>query len=83
MPAIVVDAGGRVRALYSEALELAILGRVSIRRASHVEPDDAGAWWADLAPVGGPNLGPFAMRSEALAAEETWLSDRLATLPID
>ena len=83
MPVIVVGAGGRVRALYSEALELAILGRVSIRRASHVEPDEGGAWSADLAPVGGPKLGPFAKRSDALAAEETWLSDRLAILPID
>ena len=83
MPAIVVSAGGRVRALYSEALELAILGRVSIRRASHVEPNENGAWLADLAPVGGPKLGPFAKRSEALAAEETWLSQRLAASPID
>ena len=31
-----------------------------IRRASHVEPDEAGRWWADLSPVGGPRLGPFA-----------------------
>jgi hypothetical protein len=83
MPAIVVSAGGRIRALYSEALDLAIHGRVSIRRASHVEPDDAGAWWADLAPVGGPKLGPFAKRSEALAAETIWLNERLASLPID
>jgi hypothetical protein len=83
MPAIVVGVGGRIRALYSDALELAILGRVSIRRASHVEPDHAGTWWADLAPVGGPKLGPFAKRSLALDAEETWLSERLATLPID
>lgn len=28
------------------------------------------AWWADLTPCGGPVLGPFAKRSEALAAEE-------------
>jgi len=83
MPVIVVVAGGGVRALYSEALELAILGRIAIRRASHVEPDDAGAWSADLSPIGGPKLGPFAKRSEALAAEEAWLNERLAYLPID
>lgn len=83
MPVIVVAAGGVTRALYSEALGLAVLGRVSIRRASHVEPDDDGQWWADLSPVAGPNLGPFPLRSEALAAETTWLSERLADLPLD
>jgi hypothetical protein len=46
---------------------------VAIRRASQVEPDAAGLWWADLAPVGGPMLGPFARRMQALTAEQTWL----------
>jgi hypothetical protein len=83
MPVIVVVAGGGVRAVYSDALRLAFLGRFSITRASHVEPDVEGLWWADLSPVQGPTLGPFALRSEALAAELQWLSDRLAVLPID
>jgi len=50
---------------------------VSIRRASYVEPDDHGQWWADLHPVGGPCLGPFPRRSAALAAELRWLEDAL------
>jgi hypothetical protein len=83
MMAIVVDAGGGVKAIYSEVLPLGVLGSVSIRRASHVEPDELGCWWADLSPVGGPKLGPFDLRSQALAAETTWLSDRLASLPAD
>jgi hypothetical protein len=83
MAAIVVGAGGELRALYTEALPLALLGRLAIRRASHVEPDEHGRWWADLAPVGGPKLGPFDARSEALAAESTWLGDRLADLLLD
>ena len=83
MTAIVVRPGGRVVAVYSDALRLAVLGHLSIRRASHVEPDEQGRWWADLAPVGGPRLGPFELRSEALAAETRWLGDRLADLPID
>jgi hypothetical protein len=38
------------------------------------EPDASGQWLADLAPVSGPILGPFAQRSEALAAESDWLA---------
>jgi hypothetical protein len=68
-----VDPGGQVACVYGEAIDLAALGAVVIRRASHVEPDPEGKWWADLAPVGGPLLGPFARRSEALSAEAEWL----------
>jgi hypothetical protein len=50
---------------------------MSIRRASHVEPDDDGQWWADLSPVNGPHLGPFAKRSEALTAESSWLEQHI------
>ena len=46
---------------------------LEIRRASHVEPDDDGRWFADLSPVEGPKLGPFALRSQALDAERVWL----------
>jgi hypothetical protein len=65
---------GTVRAIYGEAIDLAALGRPSIARASHVEPDAEGRWSADLTPVGGPVLGPFRCRTEALAAEERWLA---------
>ena len=58
---------------YGEALDLSTLGQLNIRRASQVEPDSNGCWHADLSPVGGPRLGPFARRSEALAAEVSWL----------
>jgi hypothetical protein len=70
---LVIHADGSVRCLYSEAISLGELGGLTIQRASHVEPDAQGQWLADLSPVSGPTLGPFATRSEALAAEEAWL----------
>lgn len=74
---LIIRCDGRVSCIYSETLELSELGRVSIRRASHVEPTDDGQWTADLAPVGGPLLGPFSARSSALAAEVEWLQANL------
>ena len=64
---------GEVATLYGELLDLASLGPMHITRASHVEPDARGHWWADLAPVHGPKLGPFTARSAALTAEARWL----------
>jgi hypothetical protein len=68
-----VDADGSVRCLYDERIDVTALGVASIRRASYVEPDAEGAWWADLSPVAGPQLGPFHLRSQALDAERDWL----------
>ena len=78
---LVVDRDGTVRCLYGEALDLAALGVPCIRRASHVEPDSVGMWWADLSPVGGPKLGPFGLRSAALEAERAWLEQHWLTPP--
>jgi hypothetical protein len=69
---------GRIEAIYSEAIDLTRLGQAAIRRASHVEPDEAARWWADMRPSGGGRLGPFACRSAALAAERDWLLAKLA-----
>ena len=70
---LVIEPGGRVRAVYDELIDLAALGRPAIARASRVEPTVDGFWTADLAPVGGPVLGPFERRSAALEAERAWL----------
>ena len=70
--------GSQIRSIYDERLDLRCLGNASIRRASHVEPDEQGQWWADLALVeGGPRLGPFSRRSQGLAAEAEWLEAHL------
>ncbi len=73
---LVVDAGGSVRCIYDEALDLREIGKLQIARVSHVEPDAEGYWWADMGPVDGPVLGPFKSRSDALAAERGELLSR-------
>ena len=70
---LVIDPDGTASCIYTDDLGLAQLGEVQVRRASHCEPDEHGRWWADLAPVLGPKLGPFTKRSEALSAEVAWL----------
>lgn len=70
---LVIDSRGTARCLYGETIALTALGPLTIRRASQVEPDGDGRWWADLSPVQGPRLGPFPLRSQALAAEARWL----------
>ena len=61
--------------VYDDAL-LPVLqaGDATVRRASHVEPDDGGGWFADMGPSGGPVLRGFATRAAALAAEREWLA---------
>lgn len=70
---LVIEVRGQVRYVYEELVDLSSLGPASIMRASHVEPDHKGCWNADLSPLDGPQLGPFACRSQALAAETAWL----------
>lgn len=69
--------GGAARMIYDEALDLTGLGKAEIKRASHVEPDKDGKWWADMGPSGGEKLGPFDKRSDAIVAEVQWLEERL------
>ncbi|MHB0956273.1 MAG: hypothetical protein ACYC0X_07830 [Pirellulaceae bacterium] len=70
-----IDRQGCVRFVYTDAIDLTSLGPPTIRRASSVEPDARGHWHADLSPVGGPVLGPFLWRCDALHAERCWLAE--------
>jgi hypothetical protein len=70
---LLIRPDGTVRAIYDESIDLGAIGRPTITRASHVEPTPEGRWLADLAPVGGPVLGPFDRRGQALQAEREWL----------
>ena len=76
---LVIKPNGLIQCVYDEAVNLHSLGQVKIARGSHVEPDDAGKWHADLSPVGGPVLGPFDRRSNALVAERDWLEENWLT----
>jgi hypothetical protein len=70
---LVISTTGEIRCLYGEELPLATLGTLSIARASYVEPDRSGKWFADLSPAGGPRLGPYEQRSLAIKKEIAWL----------
>lgn len=75
---IVDPATGGVVFIHSdEAMALAkgVAGAPTIRRASHVEPDEKGQWWVDLSPSNGPIMGPYppGERGRALADEADWL----------
>ena len=70
---LTIGSDGRVGFVYTEEMPMESVGRVSVRRASSVEPTDNGDWTADLSQSGGPTLGPFESRSQAINAEVAWL----------
>ncbi len=72
---LVVSPAGIVRCVYGEDFDLHALGCPQIHRASNVEPDEQGNWWADLSPVNGPRMGPFRRRGDALSAEVAWITE--------
>lgn len=70
---IVIRRDGLIQFIYSDELRpLVEMGNVQIQRVSHVEPKGS-FWFADMSIVAGPMLGPYTLRSEALAAEEEYL----------
>ncbi len=78
---ILIHTNGTLLSLYDETIDLTQFGQLVIRRASHVEPNELGQWFADMRPVCGPTLGPFEHRSLALQAEQRWLETNLLNGP--
>lgn len=74
---IFISRDGTIQAIYAETIDFRTLGNPKIERASHVEPDQSGNWFAEI--INGPRLGPFARRSDALAAEVNWLIEHRLT----
>ena len=78
---IIIDTDGNARHVYNdEFVEFdQALGKSVTARASHVEPacfpDGEARWLADMSPVGGPVLGPFKLRSDALQMEQRWIEN--------
>jgi hypothetical protein len=81
---LVVTKDGSIQTIAPDDLSfINSLGTCDVRRASHVEAVNHNGkfvWEADLSPVGGPVLGPFFTRTEALQKEVEWLDQRLGHL---
>lgn len=77
---IAVHTDGAVEFVYQdEWADLLREGDAAIERASRVEPSAQG-WRAEIDR--GPQLGPFALRREAIAAEVAWIeAHRLGVAP--
>lgn len=82
---IIIKPDGTILFVYDDRL-LTILeeGDANVVRASHVEPIkfrpigglmELSGWQADLTPIGGPILGPFLYRSEAISKEIKWIEE--------
>jgi hypothetical protein len=58
---------------HDEFVDLLREGDADVDRASRIEPwgKNGGKWYAEI--FGGPTLGPFDLRGEALAAEVDWI----------
>tara|TARA_R110000824_G_scaffold32908_3_gene106087 strand:- start:4193 stop:4504 length:312 start_codon:yes stop_codon:yes gene_type:complete len=79
------DGDGAVSFVYEDAervmgvdiRRLIKMWALTTKRVSHVEPYVADGtevgWIADMEPVGGPRLGPYSLRSDALTGERAWL----------
>jgi hypothetical protein len=76
---IKVGLDGSVFFIWDDVLgaDLRDLGTMTIARASHVEPTVDARWTADMGPSGGPVLGPFDRRADALAAEVVWIKQHV------
>ena len=70
---IIIKPSGVFIGIYNDSFDYRNIGRHQIRRASHVELDETGNWFADLSPVDGPKIGPFDKRNEAIEAELEFL----------
>jgi len=73
MSALICHPDGRVEGLYTEAIDLRTLGRLTLRRASTIEFDErTQVWWVRLAKRGRVFSAPT--RAQCLAWEELYFA---------
>ena len=71
-----IDEDGGAKAIYSDELaEYFAETGAKITRASSVEPGLDGKWTVDLTVSGGPVVGGFRLRDDALKYEVEWLKE--------
>ena len=69
-----INPDGTAVMIYTVDIDIAALGNLqSITRASLIEPTNRNQWAADMRPIGGPVIGAFDKRSDALTAEIYWI----------
>jgi len=73
---ITITAEGDVQCLAPDDLDLREIGKLNVRRASHVEFDNARQMFVVTLP-NGTELGAYATRGEGLAAEVAFLNGKI------
>jgi hypothetical protein len=74
-----VNPDGTVVAVYTDAIDLRVVGHVRAVRASAVEWDEGRQAWVARILATGEALGPFPTRAAAVDAERTVLGAHLFT----
>lgn len=74
-----INTDGKLEFIYNDQMtDLLDEGASTIRRASYVEPGADGRWYADMSPIASDRvLGPYKLRSTALAAEIEFLKQEV------
>lgn len=74
---VYISPDGTLRFVWDDKLQiLTDLGQCNSVRVSDVE-SIGSRWYADLRRIGGPRLGPFALRSDAIRSEVQYIEGRL------
>ena len=72
-----IEPDGTVVTVYTDTVDLRVVGHVHTVRASVVEWDESGQVWTARILATSERLGPFTTRTEAVAAERAVLATRL------
>lgn len=73
MRAIRINTNGDIIFIHEDNHTCSSLGKLSIYRASNVEPTEDACWVADMKPLGGPKLPETELRSQSIELEREWI----------